>query len=636
MCAYSLYAAIMSKIYRRCTRTIIRFLLRICTRLCVRFLYRVFVFTIMCFGIGTTPTMVSTYEMGNAGADMYSIGTSAPMRLKGASFHAYENAWSVYFEHRDIDPSTVLVFSLCNVTEHPMGCTRDAGTSSGATQHTTATGELWTSTAERMLLLDCIQMLHSLQADSWHNAYIDSLSQDPEDFCQAIRATPWTVQTRTSEVASDKTGSALVRLRPPLTLVIFREDAVMRDWTSQALPSQVFGNTPDGLSGDSQSNVLISTGAQTRSLSFRVTQITKMGDRFAVRHVTHKVVLRRHVHGLLTLALRNGCTAAGLSAPASGNVYSVSVGGRARCVWNCRTDMLRVPYNAQPPTPAQLDPSRPEFAALPVKYSCISVPPSVVSVIFGFIVDTVLAPSDIGYAQELFDAIDRLSVLVKQDLTSNNLKGELIFAIRNSVYHSSFSQTLQEMLTAKCLLAGATPAQCLAAQSTVANNDYAYQRRLRRRLLIHRRLLQSPTYIAPAHVEGIFFSTEPILFAEPLVQEQTLLKLQSLVRSAVATHASVLATSDGVVLISNIADVDFQKIVSFTTPVRPKPITPPEQQPRQTPEPFTHRQHRIMTDNSSDSAAVGLTEISIGVALGVFVVLALCVARTRIQRAVGK
>jgi hypothetical protein len=45
-------------------------------------------------------------------ASDYSIGASEPMRITGAVFHAYENAWSVSFNVAHAN--SILVFALCH------------------------------------------------------------------------------------------------------------------------------------------------------------------------------------------------------------------------------------------------------------------------------------------------------------------------------------------------------------------------------------------------------------------------------------------------------------------------------------------------------------------------------------------
>jgi hypothetical protein len=73
--------------------------------------------------------------------------------------------------------------------------------------------------------------------------------------------------------------------------------------------------------------------------------------------------------------------------------------------------MLRQPYNSEAPTAAQIDPSHPDHAQLAVKYACA------------------VSPSDVGYAQTLIDAVDRLALAVGKDMLTAGLKGVMLFSI---------------------------------------------------------------------------------------------------------------------------------------------------------------------------------------------------------------
>jgi hypothetical protein len=109
-------------------------------------------------------------------------------------------------------------------------------------------------------------------------------------------------------------------------------------------------------------------------LTFRATQIEVLGPNFGIRHFIQHVLLLNatqrsdFINGGLTFMLRNSCTAKGFSAPEFANVHGVSEAGRVRCVWECRADMLKTPYNSAPPTTQQLNTSSAEYALLDEKY----------------------------------------------------------------------------------------------------------------------------------------------------------------------------------------------------------------------------------------------------------------------------
>ena len=92
--------------------------------------------------------------------------------------------------------------------------------------------------------------------------------------------------------------------------------------------------------------------------------------------------------------------------------------------------MLRQPYNSEPPTREQLNKSSSEYSLLSEKYACVALPSSYVASVFGFTVETNLSTSDIGYAQSVFDAVDKLSVAVNEEMRAQAIKGIMIFSIK--------------------------------------------------------------------------------------------------------------------------------------------------------------------------------------------------------------
>jgi hypothetical protein len=477
--------------------------------------------------------LLSVYGVGvmGGGSEMYSIGTSDMLHLIGAVFHSYENAWSVDMESQQGEEHVVLFFALCK-----QPCSQDES------------ADHWQE--DRYFMLDCGAVVESLNGPPWHNAYVAAQALDASSrsaFCDGVRSDSRQAQQLASNILSDASGGALVRLRPPLSMVVFNEPAVLQEYTA---PVDV--NSSDVL-----------------SLTFRISQLAAVGDKFAVRHAVNTLRLHTPAQRLLTLALRNSCTAIGLSAPAFGNVRSVEVGGRPRCVWECRGDMLREPYNSQPPTRAQLDPESLEYANLPIKYACVELPTAWVATVFAFTVDIPVQPTDVGYSQALFDVVDRLTVVVMQDLSVKGKQGVLVFSIKNSVYHSSFDERLRELQTASCVTAGVSAAQCEEAVATARNLNYAYETR---RLLRRRVLLDSQNI--PLEIEGLFIYSQSEVVQQPAQVQEQLVSLQTSLSDAVIKHAPFLTDDTGVPLLSNIADIDFEKVVSFITPSPPPPPAP--------------------------------------------------------------
>ncbi len=105
-------------------------------------------------------------------------------------FHAYENSWSVYFEAGEVDENNLLLIALCRVWS--TACA---------------------SAAELYHLLDCVQLLSSVQVKQWHNAYITSQDElgTNTSLCDTIQSVPRAVQMSLENVLSYSAGGALVR-----------------------------------------------------------------------------------------------------------------------------------------------------------------------------------------------------------------------------------------------------------------------------------------------------------------------------------------------------------------------------------------------------------------------------------------
>ena len=441
--------------------------------------------------------------------DHYNIGASERMSITGAVFHAYENAWSVSFLVPDV--YSLLVFALCREPCPPVSL--------------------------QYQLYGCETMLSVLREPAWYNQYLNSIvtAAEQESLCAAMRSTPEAVQTEVNKIVTDNVGGALVRLRHPRTLVIFYEEDVIQNWMT--VTNDAFG------------------------VSFRATQIEIVGEHFGIRHYKdHVLLLNVTEHSKLLrvgliFALRNVCTELGFSAPEYGIVRSVVQGGRSRCVWECRADMLRQPYNSAPPSVEQVNTSSAEYALLEVKYACVKLPKDYVAAVFGFAVETSLMPSDIGYEQALYDAIDRLSYIVKTDMAAAGFDGTIVFSIKNSIYHNSFSDRLSEQQIATCALANAAKEQCQDATKTIENSNYVYRRRL---------LTNLPTLNSSVLVEGVFITADKNKISST---EQMGFLRASLV-NAIQDHAPVLGN------LQNIENFDFSQITLFTSPVQAIITTP--------------------------------------------------------------
>ena len=449
---------------------------------------------------------------GFDGENSFDIGSREPMQFTGAEFHAYENAWSVHFQPPPV--SAVLVFAICR--------------------------EPCLHAWQGYRMLQCSQLLSDMHQAHWYNAYVDSLDNNTESFCESVRSAPDSVGQAAGNILHDSAGGSLVRLRPPHTLVIFNQQDVIDEWMLES--------------------------AEELSVSLRATQIEPHGQLFGVQHFVHTVRLLKtgqradFLYGRLTFALQNGCTALGLSAPEFASVRSVNVSGRLRCVWDCRADMVREPYNSVPPTVHQLNASREEYMALPVKYACVQMPSVWVGTVLGFTLAVDMSAEDVGYAQALLDAMDNLALAVRAELAAAGIQGIMLFSIKNSDGHTSFADRIAQLQEAQCAAANVQATECKS--TSVSNPDYVYRRRL--------------LAVQQAQIEGLFISSSTDLFTG-----QNLQTLQGTLSAAIVENVNVLAYDTSVTL-PDIEDIDFAEVVFFTVP-SPKPeITQP------TPAPSTH------------------------------------------------
>jgi hypothetical protein len=416
-----------------------------------------------------------------------------------ADFHAYENAWSVSFTHAlDAHAFDLLVFELCRPP---------CAASSGAA----------------LRPQNCQSLASRFQEPGWRNDYMSSRANASAQLCADIHSASEAVQTLAGHVLSDASGGALVRLRAPLVLVLYNEDALVKGWMSLGT-------------------------LDTLSLHVRVSYVTALQTHFLLRHSVLRIQLRRPVKAVLTLGLQNPCTAVGLSAPDFGSVSSVNVSGRQRCVWNCREDRIRMPYNSAPPTADQLNASHPAYALLDVKYECLPPPVGWTATVFGFSLETATLPSDSGYAQSLFDAIDRLAEGVRQNLLADG-EGIVLLSVIDALYHPiPFEEYVQRLRLANC-----ADADC-GALAEIDNPGYIYQRR---------RLLSE--VIQSLRVEGVLIAPQKqeAISEQERVQErvQEVQEIRATLQSAIERNVELVSEQDSSLLIKSVMDVDVAKIL---------------------------------------------------------------------------
>jgi len=414
-----------------------------------------------------------------------------------ADYHAYDNAWSVYLSKNTEDVDEVLIPELCRPP---------------CTQTLSAEGHV-----------DCTTLLASFNHTGWYNAF---LSPTPSQLCDSIRLHSASLQSDVNRVLDNRAGAALVRLRAPLVLTIFNDEQ-LEAWSSD--PEMV-------------------------ALTVRVSQVYAHQSVFVLHRSLLQLRLRRPVESLLTLSLQNPCTALGFSAPAYGSVAMVDVRGRQRCVWNCRADKIRTPYNAAPPTREQVNASSPQYAA----YECRQLPSAWAASFFELTLETSMLPTDSEYAQSFYDALDLLAAEVERNLTRANGQPHMVLlATRDSTYHPvSFEQWARALLQAACAISGC------GAVSELSNPHFFYQRRL---LEVTRPPSSVPQQLFDVRVEGVCLSSN----ITTLQTDSGRMQLLADLREVLATprlHAGVD--------LKGVVDVDFSKML-FVDTVSPPPASSP-------------------------------------------------------------
>ena len=293
------------------------------------------------------------------------------LQVERAEFHAYENAWSVGFSHTpDVHAFDVLVFEVCRPP-----C-EDGGDVGGG-------GEA--------LVYPCAALARGFAQRGWRNEYMWARANESRELCADLHAAASgssVLQGQAALVLSYAEGLPLVRVRAPLTLVLYNDDELAR-WAS-------------------------GKGADLLSVAVRVSYITALQSEFAMRRSVLRIELRRPVRSVLSFSVQNPCTALGLSAPESGHVMLVNVSGRPQCAWFCRGDLIKVPYNSAPPTRAQVNVSTQEYAALAVKYECLQPPEEWTASVFELTLETQMVDGELAQSPSgenvtgcLLDTVER-------------------------------------------------------------------------------------------------------------------------------------------------------------------------------------------------------------------------------------
>lgn len=136
---------------------------------------------------------------------------------------------------------------------------------------------------------------------------------------------------------------------------------------------------------------------------------------FTVHRHVFRLVLSKPTLSLATFAVQSTCRAMGLVVPDSANlIMKRSRDGTPVCVWECRVDAMRTPWNAAPSSET-LD------SALSPVMSCRPLYKYFTAVEFAFIIDTNSVASVSGFGQRFYDELDTFSSALESKLGADAL-----------------------------------------------------------------------------------------------------------------------------------------------------------------------------------------------------------------------
>lgn len=435
------------------------------------------------------------------------------LEVAHADFHAYENAWSVTFRSApNAHAFDVLVFEIC---KPPCGADAGAMEEDGASK-----------------LYPCRALARAFVQPGWRNEYIAGRANESLKLCADVSDRGSPLQAQAARVLSGANGAPLALVRAPLTLVLFNEDELTTGWSS-------------GVSeGEARPDIL--------SVAVRVSYITALHNMFSMRRSVLRLRVRRPVRSALSFSVQNPCMALGFSAPEFGVVSLVDVRGRLVCVWFCREDYVKLPYNSVPPTRAQLNTSTADYAQLAVKYECRKPPADWTATVFGLTLEAAMLATAGEYAQTLFDAVDRLASAVRLSLVGEG-EGMVLLSVASDLYHPlSFAEWARRLRAAGCE-SGAV-ASC--ALEKISNPSFVYARR---RLLAE--ALQN------LRVDGVLIAPQaPQASLPPAQRAADVRELRVALANAIEQHIELVAEADSSLVVRSVQDVDIEAVMVVLAP----------------------------------------------------------------------
>lgn len=454
---------------------------------------------------------------------------------------AYENSWQVLFANVDAVDFDVLIFQVC--IENETACTSHVQTST---------------------LASCSTLTQMLNSSSLVNENVQKYIQN-ENLCSNIKNSVEEFQIASNTIFTNKHRKPIIFVRQPLSLII----------TKDKYFDSIF-----------EKEIVDANFTQPHfKIVFKITQILILQQIFAVHQSVIRVLVQEPDVTYLSFQVQNPCTALGFFAPEFGGVQLTSKNFRDRCMWNCRVDKLRVPYNSIPATFDQLNYSHPAYVALPIKYACYTLPSHWVALYFAFEIDSRMIVTENELTQELYDAMDLFADILKYDLHNEKLEllsPHLALAVRNSIYHTSnFESQLESSAEASCVLTQCENVWYPFTDANVPgwnNNNFVYSRRNLASDLWHgakRKLLRTMN-LKTIVVEGVLITEQLRIVTDTAFRLSTMDALRGIL-SKNDLFFDKFYTS---LQVSRVQDLDIKRVVAFTDikSVKQQEIKKPDQQ----------------------------------------------------------
>lgn len=329
-----------------------------------------------------------------------------------SDYRAYENAWTVNFDNVNAVDFDILVVEVCREQPCPVQLERFSG------------------------LVECDELVQTFNDSAWYNHYISSqIATSSSLLCNNMHSTPDEVQIDSNVILQDSGGRPWVILRQPLSLEVVNEQELLSQWAHEI-------NSTD---------VGIETSRPVYEIVLRITQVLKLQRVFALHQSLVRVIVVSPTLSSMVFSVQNPCAARGYAAPEFGGVTLKLVSERERCIWTCRVDLLRHPYNSVPATREQLNSSR--AAGEDGQYACLALPRDWAAVFFGFEIDTRMIATADEYTQVLYDALDSMARGIEKEFANAGKTVLVALGVHDSIYHPQrFREQLREKAEATCLL----------------------------------------------------------------------------------------------------------------------------------------------------------------------------------------